>query len=93
MKRTHTNVILPTRSEKQLRTKTGPEKYGKRRMSLNRLETPCGFFQDCGGLKAIASKHESFAMQAVDVLDKHAPSKAKAMAYSNMSQLKMYQTN
>ena len=34
-------------------------------------------------------KAEAFAMQAIEVLDKLPPSKAKAMAYSNMSHLRM----
>ena len=34
-------------------------------------------------------KAESFGVQAIEVLDKQPTSKAKAMAYSNMSQLKM----
>jgi DNA-binding CsgD family transcriptional regulator len=35
-------------------------------------------------------KAENFAMQAVEVLNNQPSSKAKAMAYSNMSQLKMF---
>ena len=35
-------------------------------------------------------KAEIFALQAIDVLNNQPPSKAKAMAYSNMSQLKMF---
>jgi hypothetical protein len=35
------------------------------------------------------SRAESFAKEAIEVLDSQPSSKAKAMAYSNMAQLKM----
>src|SRR4030095_9501660 len=72
-------ITYETRALKIWKEKNEPEQVGNTMRFLSRL----WWFE--GNRK----QAESFAMQAIEVLDKHSPSKAKAMAYSNMSQLKM----
>jgi tetratricopeptide (TPR) repeat protein len=72
-------IIYAGRSLNLLEKKDNKEKIGNCMRFLSRL----WWFN--GNRK----KAESFAVRAIDFLDKQAASKEKAMAYSNMSQLKM----
>jgi len=72
-------IIYSAKSLHFLNEENNPEKTGNCLRFLSQL----WFFE--GKLK----QAESFAKQAIEVLDTGPPSNAKAMAYSNMSQLKI----
>ena len=63
-------------------------KVWKRKMKLSNWEIVCGSFKTLV-VWWQSSESREFAGQAIEVLNKQPSSKAKAMAYSNMSQLKM----
>jgi hypothetical protein len=58
-------------------------------MIQRRLVIACVFCHACGGLIITGKNAEKFAVQAIEVLSNQPSSPIKAMAFSNMSQLKM----